>query len=127
LPPDWQAVEAPFLVRHAGYYYLFVSWDLCCRGTASTYRIIVGRAKDITGPFLDRSGKSLAQGGGTEILHRNAEWIGAGGQSVLLGAPNDVIAFHAYDVTTGKPALQISTIDWTGGWPHIALSSNGVS
>ena len=33
LPPDWQAIEAPFIVEHGGYYYLFASFDLCCRGT----------------------------------------------------------------------------------------------
>lgn len=124
LPSDWQAVEAPFIVRHDSYYYLFVSWDLCCKGTASTYHIIVGRAREITGPYLDESGKSMMQGGGTEVLHANAKWIGPGGQSILLGTPDDLIAFHAYDAKTGKPALQISTIDWSGNWPHIALGSD---
>ena len=125
LPPDWQAVEAPFIVRHDSYYYLFVSWDLCCKGSNSTYHTIVGRAKEITGPYLDENGVSMMQGGGTEILHSNGEWAGPGGESVLLGSPGDLLVFHAYDAKTGKPALQISTIQWTSGWPRVALATHG--
>lgn len=124
LPPDWQAVEAPFIVRHDSYYFLFVSWDLCCKGTKSTYRIMIGRAKEITGPYVDENGKPMMQGGGTELLKANEEWLGPGGESIWLGSPNDVMAFHAYDAKTGKPALQISTIDWSGDWPHIALEAH---
>jgi arabinan endo-1,5-alpha-L-arabinosidase len=56
LPPNWQAIEAPFIVHHGHFYYLFVSFDLCCRGTKSTYRTMVGRAKKVTGPYLDANG-----------------------------------------------------------------------
>jgi arabinan endo-1,5-alpha-L-arabinosidase len=124
LPADWQAIEAPFIVRHSGYYYLFVSWDLCCKGVKSTYRMIAGRAKEITGPYLDQNGTAMMLGGGTEILKSNEEWLGPGGQSLLLGSPHDLIAFHAYDGKTGRPALQISTIDWSGDWPHVALEEH---
>jgi arabinan endo-1,5-alpha-L-arabinosidase len=122
-PLDWQAVEAPFIVHHGHYYYLFVSWDLCCRGTNSTYRIMVGRSSEITGPYVDRDGELMKEGGGTVVLTGNARWIGPGGQSVLLGHGKepDILAFHAYAATTGKPALQISTLSWQDGWPHAAL------
>ncbi len=123
LPPDWQAVEAPFLTWHDGYYYLFVSWDLCCKGANSTYRTMVGRAKEITGPYLDANGKAMTKGGGTQVLAANGTWVGPGGESVLPGAPDDLLAFHAYDAKTGKPALQISTIAWVNGWPRAALES----
>jgi arabinan endo-1,5-alpha-L-arabinosidase len=44
LPPDWEAIEAPFIVRQGGYFYLFTSWDLCCRGLKSTYKTMVDLA-----------------------------------------------------------------------------------
>ncbi len=54
--PD-HAIEAPNITYKDGYYYLFVSFDHCCRGVDSDYKIAVGRSKDITGPYVDRSGK----------------------------------------------------------------------
>jgi arabinan endo-1,5-alpha-L-arabinosidase len=127
LPPDWEAVEAPFAVHHGEFYYLFVSWDLCCRGTASSYRTMVGRSKNVTGPYLDRNGKPLLEGGGTQLLAPNSRWIGPGGESILQRPEGDIMVFHAYDAVTGKPALQISTITWEGGWPHVALGTTGES
>ena len=122
LPGNWQALEAPFIVHRGGFYYLFVSFDLCCRGIKSTYRTVVGRAKSITGPYIDRSGVPMLQGGGTTILSANERWLGPGGQSILLrkGEP-DLIVYHAYDHKTGKPSLQLSTIVWDHGWPTAAL------
>ena len=122
LPPNWEAIEAPFIVRHDQYFYLFTSWDLCCRGLKSTYRTMVGRSRQVTGPYVDESGKLLTEGGGTPVLMPNERWLGPGGESVLLDPTSkDLIAFHAYDAKTGRPSLQISTIDWSGGWPHAVL------
>ncbi len=124
LPPDTQAVEAPFLVNHDGYYYLFTSFDLCCRGTRSTYRTMVGRSRSVTGPYVDRAGKPLLHGGGSQVLTANERWVGPGGASIVVGrsgAP-DLLVYHAYDSATGKPSLQISTIVWQNGWPQAALA-----
>jgi arabinan endo-1,5-alpha-L-arabinosidase len=125
LPPDWQAIEAPFIVRHGDYYYLFVSFDLCCRGTRSTYRTMVGRSRKVTGPYLDREGREMVKGGGSELLTANGRWLGPGGESILQRAEGDLIVFHAYDATTGKPALQISTLLWKSGWPEATLGTVG--
>ena len=127
LPPDWEAIEAPFAVRHGDFYYLFVSFDLCCRGTHSTYRVMVGRSQNVTGPYVDAEGKPMLSGGGTQLLAGNSRWLGPGGESVLQESSGDVMVFHAYDAETGKPALQISTITWTDGWPHVALGLTGES
>ncbi|HTW81788.1 MAG TPA: arabinan endo-1,5-alpha-L-arabinosidase [Terracidiphilus sp.] len=123
LPPDWEAIEAPFIVRHECYFYLFVSYDLCCRGTKSTYRIMVGRSRHVTGPYLDANGEPMLQGGATQLLGANNRWVGPGGESILQRPEGDIIVFHAYDAVTGKPALQISTLTWKDGWPQAALGT----
>lgn len=116
--PD--AIEAPFIVHRNSFYYLFVSFDFCCRGIKSTYNIAVGRASSITGPYSDASGKSMLDGGGTVVISGTERWRGPGHEAVLLGRPEDLLVFHAYDGLTGKPYLRISTINWDDGWPHVA-------
>jgi arabinan endo-1,5-alpha-L-arabinosidase len=112
------AVEAPFIVRKNGFYYLFVSFDRCCRGKESTYHIRVGRSQKITGPYIDREGKPMMEGGGTLVLEGTEAWRGPGGQSVLLDGSRDLLIFHAYHGESGRPALQISTLTWEDGWPR---------
>jgi arabinan endo-1,5-alpha-L-arabinosidase len=127
LPGNWQAVEAPFIFRHGKYFYLFVSFDLCCRGAKSTYKTMVGRSAKVTGPYVDANGTAMLEGGGTPVLQGNGRWFGPGGESIRQSHDRDIIVFHAYDGKTGEPYLQISTIDWTGGWPHAALQDGSPS
>ncbi|MDP9037781.1 MAG: arabinan endo-1,5-alpha-L-arabinosidase [Acidobacteriota bacterium] len=124
LPPDTEAVEAPFILHHGGFYYLFVSWDLCCRGLKSTYRTMVGRSPRVTGPFLARDGKPMLEGGGTPLLRGNARWLGPGGASLLHLPAQDIIVFHAYSAVDGRPSLHISTLGWKDGWPSAALEGD---
>jgi arabinan endo-1,5-alpha-L-arabinosidase len=125
LPPDNEAVEAPFVFHHDGFYYLFVSWDLCCRGVKSTYHTMVGRSEKVTGPYVDKTGRPMSAGGGSELLTANAVWLGPGGESLLHLADKDLIVFHAYSAKDGHPALHISTIGWKDGWPEAALEGDG--
>jgi arabinan endo-1,5-alpha-L-arabinosidase len=124
LPPDAEAVEAPFVFQHGGYYYLFVSFDLCCRGLKSTYRTMVGRSKSVTGPYLDREGKPMLAGGGSPLLSANGKWLGPGGESLFRHDGTDYIVFHAYSAADGHPALHISTLAWKDGWPEAALEGD---
>lgn len=123
LPPDAEAIEAPFVFQHQGFFYLFVSWDLCCRGLKSTYRTMVGRSRAVTGPYVDRDGKLLTDGGGTQLLRANSTWLGPGGASLVHLPAADLIAFHAYSAIDGRPALQLST-NWKDGWPAAALEGD---
>jgi len=115
VPPN--AVEAPYLIRHQGYYYLFVSFDFCCRGVDSTYKIAVGRSRSVSGPFTDELGTPLLQGGGTVILSSDGAMVGPGGASIS----GDLLAHHYYDANAGGAiTLALRRITWrSGGWPAL--------
>jgi len=124
LPPDAEAVEAPFVFHHDEFYYLFVSFDLCCRGVKSTYRTMVGRSTNVAGPYVDREGRPMLAGGGSPVLTANSKWLGTGGESLFSHDGTDYIVFHAYSAGNGHPALHISTIAWKDGWPAAALEGD---
>jgi arabinan endo-1,5-alpha-L-arabinosidase len=112
------AIEAPTVVRHCGEYYLFVSFDACCKGAESTYRVMVGRSRSIGGPYLDRAGMALMRGGGTLVLQGDMRWRGPGHNAVLLGANGDYNVYHAYSATDGHSELRVSELSWDdAGWP----------
>ena len=121
LPGDG-AIEAPFLFKKDGYYYLFTSFDYCCRGPQSTYKMVVGRAKEITGPYVDRAGLLLEQGGGTLVLAGDSKWFGVGHNSVYTFDKADYLVFHGYDASDrGRPKLRIEKLAWDKeGWPAVA-------
>ncbi len=120
--PAEGAVEAPFIFKKNNYYYLFVSFDFCCRGVNSTYKVMVGRSEKIQGPYLDKDGIRMDQGGGTLIIQGNAAWNGVGHNSAYTFDGKDYLVFHAYDaVDNGKPKLKITEIHWDNGWPTTTL------
>lgn len=120
-PPIEGAIEAPFIVERDGWFYLFLSWDFCCRGADSTYKVVVGRSREVTGPYVDKVGKPMAEGGGTVILSSDAgDWRGPGHPSVYHEDGRDYLVFHAYSAENGRPRLHISTIVWEDGWPRVA-------
>jgi arabinan endo-1,5-alpha-L-arabinosidase len=113
------AVEAPYLIHHGDFYYLFASVDFCCQGVNSTYKIMVGRAANITGPYVDKSDTPLMTGGGTLILQSGSRWKGPGHNAILHTASGDYNIYHSYDAATnGAATLRIAEIRWTDdGWP----------
>ncbi len=117
------SVEAPFIFRKNGYYYLFVSSDFCCRGIKSNYKIVVGRSREIQGPYLDKTGVRMDEGGGSIVLEGNPDWPGVGHNAVYTFDGIDYLIYHGYDAKDeGKPKLKISTIQWdSNGWPVCKL------
>ncbi len=111
-------IEGGTMIYKDGYYYLFASIGVCCQGVNSTYNIIYGRSTSITGPFKDKNGTNLTDGGGTILDSGNSRWKGPGGQDVYKNGSNYVIARHAYDAdNNGAPTLLISDLYFSNGWP----------
>ncbi len=113
------AIEAPSIIHRKNYYYLFVSFDYCCRRANSTYKIMAGRATSITGPYTDRNGRRIDQGGGDLILAGYDRYRGPGGQSVYLDGGTYRMVLHYYDARdNGNHKLQIRDLAWTDDdWP----------
>jgi arabinan endo-1,5-alpha-L-arabinosidase len=114
------AIEAPFIVRHGGFFYLFASFDFCCRGVNSTYNVRVGRSKEITGPYMDRDGVVMLDGGGTRVVWGAGRWRGPGHNAVLHDGSAEWLVYHAYDAEDrGTPKLRIEKLHWSpDGWPE---------
>ena len=115
------AIEAPSILERDGRFTLFVSFDQCCKGVASTYNIRVGRADRIEGPYRDRDGKAMLEGGGSLMLATTGRFIGPGGQEAVKTSRGDWLAFHYYDGDeAGAAKLQFSPLHWTSdGWPEL--------
>lgn len=113
------AIEAPFMVKRGAYYYLYVSFDRCCQGAASTYRIMVGRSTSPTGPFTDRNGVAMTSGGGTQILAGHGSIHGTGHQAVLADTDGDILVYHYY-ADNGTALLGINRLAYdAAGWPVV--------
>ena len=91
------AIEAPFIYKHGKYYYLFVSFDYCCRGDNSTYKTVYGRAKRIEGPYYDKEGRRMDEGGGSYLYGPDQDNYGIGHCSVYDFDGQVYIVAHAYE------------------------------
>ncbi|KAE8381242.1 putative arabinan endo-1,5-alpha-L-arabinosidase B [Aspergillus bertholletiae] len=96
-------VEGAYISYHAPYYYLWLSWGQCCDydprnlpPPGEEYSIRVGRSESPHGPFVDKQGKELTQGGGELIYGSNNDVYAPGGQGVLAGE-----AANLFTGTTG--------------------------
>jgi arabinan endo-1,5-alpha-L-arabinosidase len=121
-PPEagGNAIEGPFIFRSGNYFYLFASIDYCCKGPKSDYKMIVGRAREVAGPYLDKNGVDMRKGGGSVLMQGDKDWYGLGHNAVCSFKGVDYLIYHAYDAAdNGKPKLQIKKLKWTkAGWPE---------
>ena len=116
-PDGWEGgvVEAPFVLRHDGHFYLFYAGNACC-GVTCNYAEGVARADHLLGPYE----KDPAN----PILHANATWKCPGhGSAVTTPAGKDYFIYHAYpaagSIYLGRESV-LDRIDWpSGGWPTI--------
>ena len=119
------AIEGPFIFKKDNYYYLFVSFDYCCRGEKSTYKMMVGRSENVYGPYVDRDGVPMNLGGGSLVLEGDKNWYGVGHNAVANFNGIDYLVFHGYDAhDNGKPKLRIEKLNWINGWPVVFSQRN---
>ncbi|WFE35192.1 family 43 glycosylhydrolase [Micromonospora sp. WMMD975] len=113
-------IEAPVLVKRGSWYYLYVSFDRCCQGAASTYRVMVGRSASPTGPFVDRTGRDMLSGGGTQILASHGSVHGPGHQAVLADTDGDLLFYHYY-ADNGTSLLGVNRLRYDAdAWPYVS-------
>jgi len=85
----------------------------------STYNVRVGRSASLTGPYVDRDGRPMLEGGGTKVLATYGNVLAPGHQTVLHEGGNWWLIHHWYDPAhDARPELGIRPLDWDAdGWP----------
>ena len=91
------AIEAPFIIKIGKWYYLLVSFDYCCKGSNSTYKTVYGRSRSIEGPYKDRDGADMTQGGGTLLVGPDERFYGVGHCAAYKIGKEWYFIAHAYD------------------------------
>jgi arabinan endo-1,5-alpha-L-arabinosidase len=133
-PNEYQRlIEGAWVIRRAGWYYLFYSGDNCC-GPNAHYAVLVARSRSATGPF-----ETLAAATGAPnsvIVERRGHWLAPGHNSIIQDTEGaDWMLYHAVDTERprSKPSDEVNTrrvmlldrIVWRDGWPRI--EGNGPS
>jgi len=122
------SIEASYLWRRGGYYYLFANWGSCCSGVDSTYNIRVGRSTSITGPYLDHNGVDMAANGGTLFMQASGKYTGPGHVGILSEGGTLSLTHHYYDANSwapqygayGSPKFALLPLCWTADdWPYV--------
>ncbi|MDO7886869.1 family 43 glycosylhydrolase [Hymenobacter cheonanensis] len=115
----WCENEASYVMQHGGYYYLFYNRGICCAGVTSTYYVQMGRATSPTGPYLDKNGVDLLQGGGTDFLVGKDNYVGPGQVGLFTENGVNYLTYHYYNAkANGAPTLGIANLSWdAAGWP----------
>jgi len=112
--------EATDLMYQDGWYYLLGTHGTCCDGANSTYNIVVGRSKKVTGPYLDNVGRDMIQGGGKMVLAAGGRVAGMGhfGRFVLGKGVEKMSCHYEADLDQGgRSVLGIRPLLWKNGWP----------
>ncbi|MBQ8937083.1 MAG: family 43 glycosylhydrolase [Bacteroidaceae bacterium] len=116
--------EGTYIHYRDGYYYLIGSAGTCCEGERSTYHLVVARAKNVFGPYLDRKGGSAMQNHFEMLLHRSDLVVGPGHCSEIVqdDAGQDWILYHGFDAKDidGGRKVYLDRVQWDAeGWPFI--------
>ncbi|MCQ2375280.1 MAG: family 43 glycosylhydrolase [Salinivirgaceae bacterium] len=112
--------EASDLIYRDGWYYLLGTHGTCCDGVNSTYNIVVGRSRQVTGPYVDNTGRTMIQGGGKMVIAAHDKVVGPGhfGRTIVTeGIEKMSCHFEADYNQSGYSVLGIRPLLWKNGWP----------
>ena len=116
------SIEASYIYQRESYYYLFVNWGTCCKGANSTYNIRLGRSRKITGPYVDKDGVNLIDGGGSLFLGTKGPLIGPGHAGIIVDKGTNWFSCHFEADGTQRrgSVLAIIPLRWNAdGWPEL--------
>ena len=112
--------EATTVTYRNGWYYLLGTHGTCCDGVNSTYNIVVGRSRSVTGPYLDNMGRDMLAGGGKMVIDAADRQFGAGHFGRYIEDDGvEKMSFHweADLDRSGRSVLAIRPILWVNDWP----------
>jgi arabinan endo-1,5-alpha-L-arabinosidase len=112
--------EATDLIYRDGWYYLLGTHGTCCDGANSTYNIVVGRSRKVTGPYLDNVGRDMLKGGGRMVVAAGGRLVGPGhfGRVILENGVEKMSCHYEADLDQGgRSVLGIRPLLWKNGWP----------
>lgn len=112
--------EATDLIYRNGWYYLLGTHGTCCDGVNSTYNIVVGRSRNVLGPYVDNMGRDMLHGGGKMVVCAEGRGVGAGHFGRFIEADGvEKTSFHweADMDRGGYSTLAIRPLLWKNDWP----------
>ncbi len=112
--------EATDLIFRDGWYYLLGTHGTCCDGVNSTYNIVVGRSRNVTGPYLDNVGRDMFHGGGKMVVAAGDRVCGPGhfGRVVIDDGVEVMSCHYEADFDQGgRSVLGLRPLLWKNGWP----------
>ena len=112
--------EATIVIYHNGWYYLLGTHGTCCDGPNSTYNIVCGRSRNVTGPFLDNMGRDMLAGGGKMVIAAEERMMGPGHFGHIIeeeGVEKMSCHFEADLDRSGISVLAIRPLLWKNDWP----------
>lgn len=112
--------EATDLIYRNGWYYLLGTHGTCCDGVNSTYNIVVGRSRSVTGPYMDNVGRDMLQGGGKMVIAAGDRVVGPGhfGRTIIDEGVEVMSCHYEADFNqSGRSVLGLRPLLWKNDWP----------
>ena len=112
--------EATTVIWRDGWYYLLGTHGTCCDGVNSTYNIVAGRSRKVTGPYVDNMGRDMLAGGGKMVVDADDRQFGAGHFGRYVEDEGvEKMSFHweADLDRSARSVLAVRPLLWVDGWP----------